>query len=214
MALSALTFGRLLLVTSLVGQLSAFQGARPVVTAGAMPPRMERTPPYALVECRRSRLLPTACPHLLPRMRPPSPHWAPTLCLVGAVGCQGLRWDDLNLVDAGNGVRPPIWSHITIYAGKLDSAFRFHYPTHGPLIGRLDGLFAKARTRAIFIGSYTWAGKKGTVVLAPAYPGGGEQGDHLIFRWRQLGVGYALGLHGWEPFSHAFATLRAMVRSI
>jgi hypothetical protein len=85
---------------------------------------------------------------------------------------------------------------------------------HGPRIGRLDGLLAKARTRAIFIGSYTWAGKKGTVVLAPAYPGGGEQGDHLIFRWRQSRVGYALGLHSWEPLSHAFATLRAMVRSI
>jgi hypothetical protein len=147
-------------------------------------------------------------------MEPQFPHWAATLCLVRAAGCQGLTWDDVNLVDAGDGVRPPVWSHVTIYAGDLGSAFSFRYPTHGRRIGNLDGLFAKTRRRAIFLGSYTWAGRSGTVVLAPSYPGGGEQGDHLIFRWRQSNVGCAVGLHSWEPLSHAFATLRAMVRSI
>jgi hypothetical protein len=146
-------------------------------------------------------------------MEPPSPHWETTVCVVGRRGCQGLTWDDLSLVDAGNGARPPVWSHISIYAGNLARAFGFAYPTHGPRV-RPDGMFARARTRAIFLGAYTWGGRHGTVVLAPAYPGGGEQGDHLIFRWRQSGVGYAVGLHGWEPLTQAFATLRAMVRSI
>jgi hypothetical protein len=147
-------------------------------------------------------------------MAQPSPHWETTLCLVGAAGCRGLTWDDLDLVDAGDGVRPPVWSHVSIFAGNLASAFSFAYPTRGRRLRGLDGLFAKPRTRATFLGSYIWAGKHGTVVLAPAYPGGGEQGDHLIFRWRQSKVGYAVGLHGWEPLSHALATLRAMVRSI
>jgi hypothetical protein len=175
---------------------------------------MEKTAGYILGYCRKSRLLPLACPHRLPFMTQPPPHWETGVCLVGAAGCRGLTWDDLNLVDAGYGVRPPVWSHIAIYAGNLASAFGFRYPTHGKRVAHLDGLFAKARTRAIFLGSYTWAGKQGTVVLAPAYPGGGEQGDHLIFRWHRFRVGFAVGLHGWEPLSQAFATLRAMVRSI
>jgi len=175
---------------------------------------MEKTPAYVLGYCGRSHRLPLACPRLLPHMAQPSPHWEITLCLVGTVGCSGVTWDDLNLADAGDGVRPPLWSHISIYAGNLVSAFRFPYPTRGRRVRNLHGLFARDRTRPTFLGSYRWAGKRGTVVLAPAYPRGGEQGDHLIFRWRRSGVGYAVGLHGWEPLSQAFATLRAMIRSI
>src|SRR5207253_243672 len=130
-----------------------------------------------------------ACPHLLPRMDQPSPHWEATVCLVGAAGCNGLTWDDLNLVDAANGVRPPVWSHVSIYAGNLGSAFSFAYPSRGQRIRSLNGLFTQARTRAIFLGAYTWAGRHGTLILAPSYPRGGEQGDHLIFRWRQSHVG-------------------------
>jgi hypothetical protein len=149
-------------------------------------------------------------------MAQPPPHWEANVCVVGNAGCQGLTWDDLSLVDAGQGnePRPPIWSHVSIYAGNLGSAFRFAYPTRGVRPRRLDGLFARARTHAIFLGSYSWGGKCGTVVLAPDYPDGGEQGDHLIFRWSATGTGFAVGLHGWEPLGEAFATLRAMVRSI
>jgi hypothetical protein len=182
--------------------------------AVATAPRMERTAAYILAYCRESQRLPLACPHLLPRMEQPSPHWETSVCVVGRTGCQGLTWDDLSLVDAGYGIRPPVWSHVSIYAGNLTSAFRFAYPTRGVRPRRLDGLFARTRTRAIFLGSYTWGGKRGTVVLAPDYPDGGEQGDHLIFRWRQSGAGFAVGLHAWEPLSQSFATLGAMVRSI
>jgi len=175
---------------------------------------MERTPGYVLGYCRRSPRLSRACPRLLPRMEQPSPHWEVTVCLRGRQGCLGLTWDDLNLVDAGDGNRPPVWSHIAIYAGDLTAAFPFNYPKAGPRVSRLDGLFAKSRTRAIFLGTYTWGGKHGTVVLAPAYPGGGEQGDHLIFRSRRGGVDYAVGLHAWEPLAQTFATLRAMIGSI
>ena len=181
--------------------------------AAAATPSLERTPSYVLGYCRQSRRLPPACPRVLPRMSQPAPHWETSVCVVGAHGCAGLSWDDLELVDAGYGDRPPAWSHISVYAGDLTDAFPFAYPTHGSRPARLDGLFAKPRPRAIFLGAYTWAGKRGTVVLAPAYPNGGEEGDHLIFRWRGAGAGYAIGLHGWEPLSQAFAMLRAMVRS-
>lgn len=175
---------------------------------------MEKTSAYILGYCRTSRLLPRACPHLLPRMQQPSPHWEVNVCLRGHTGCQGLTWDEVSLVDAGDGNRPPVWSHILIYAGNLATAFQFKFPTHGARVANVNGLFARPHSSAIFLGSYTWGGKHGAVVLAPDYPGGGEQGGHLIFRWRRAGVGYAVGLHAWEPLAQALATLRRMVLSI
>jgi hypothetical protein len=176
--------------------------------------RMERTPSYVLGYCKKSPLLPLACPHVLPRMSQPSPHWEANLCLVGHAGCAGLTWDDLSLVDGGYGTRPPIWSHVIVQAGNLARAFPFRYPTYGRSVTRLDGLFTRTRSRAIYIGTFTWGARRGTVVLAPDYPAGGEQGNHLIFRWRDGRTDFALGLHGWEPLSQAFAALRQMVMSI
>jgi hypothetical protein len=177
-------------------------------------PRMERTPGYVLGYCKQSPRLPLACPHLLPRMSQPSPHWDSSLCLVGHSGCAGLSWDDLSLVDGGYGTRPPAWSHVVVQAGNLAHAFPFKYPNSGRRVTELDGLLARARSHAIYIGTFTWGGRKGSVVLAPDFPTGGEQGNHLIFRWRKSGTDLALGLHGWEPLSRAFATLRQMVISI
>ena len=176
--------------------------------------RMERTPAYVLGYCRRSKKLPLACPKLLPRMSQPSPHWETSVCVAGRSGCLGLTWDVLDMVDAGYGDRPPIWAHISIYAGNLTTAFRFAYPTHGVRAKRLDGLFSNTRPKALFLGAYRWGGKVGTVVLAPSYPTGGEQGDHLIFRWKQDSLGFAVGLHGWEPLSQTMATLKTMIESI
>lgn len=176
--------------------------------------RMERTPAYVLGYCKKSVRLLLACPHLLPRMSQPSPHWEVNLCLVRHTGCAGLTWDDLSLVDGGNGTRPPVWSHVIVQAGSLRRAFPFLYPTRGRRISHLDGLFSRSRTHAIFVGTFTWGGRKGTVILAPEFPAGGEQGGHLIFRWRSHGTDFAVGLHGWEPLSQTFSTLRQMITSI
>jgi len=78
---------------------------------------------------------------------------------------------------------------------------------------RRDGLVARPRSRALFFGRFAWGGERGTLVLAPGYPGGGEQGDHLIFRWRRGPVEYAVGLHAWEPLTRTAATLHAIVES-
>jgi hypothetical protein len=164
---------------------------------GWVRPRVERTPAYVLAYCDKSRLLPRACPRVLPRMSQPSPHWEANLCLVGHRGCAGLTWDDLSLVDAGYGDRPPVWSHVIVQAGNLAHAFPFRYPAAGRRVARLDGLFGRTRSRAIYIGKFTWGARRGTVVLAPDFPTGGEQGNHLIFRWRQHGTDFAVGLHGW-----------------
>ncbi len=182
--------------------------------AAVVVPRMERTSAEVLADCRRSKFLPLACPTLLPHMSQPSPHWETSVCLAGKSGCHGLTWDVLDLVDAGDGNRPPIWSTSPSTQEPSPAPFRFAYPAHGVRPRRLDGLFAKSRAKALFIGSFRWGGKIGTVVLAPNFPTGGEQGDHLIFRWKRDSVGFAVGLHGWEPLSQTMATLKTMIESI
>jgi putative hemolysin len=156
-------------------------------------PRTERTPPYVLAYCARSARLLAACPRVLPKMTQPRPHWETSVCVENRPGCLGLRYDVLDLVDAGNGSKPPVWSHIAIYAGDLRTAFP---------------------VRLKVVGSYTWHGRRGTVVRVPAYPAGGEQGGHLVFRWRAHGTGYAVGLHAWSPVSETLAMLRVMILSL
>ena len=204
---------RTIAIVGLVLLLTAVTAVASASSLGASQ-RMERTPSYVLGYCKKSRGLPLACPHLLPRMSQPSPHWEASVCLVGHSGCAGLAWDDLSLVDGGYGTRPPAWSHVVVQAGNLTHAFPFKYPTHGTRITRLDGLFARTRSHAVYVGRFSWGGRAGTVILAPDFPVGGEQGDHLIFRWRTGQTDFALGLHAWEPLSQAFAVLRQMVISI
>ena len=35
-----------------------------------------------------------------------------------------------------------------------------------------------------------------------------------MFRWRQSGETFVVGMHAWEPFSEAYATLRRVVTSL
>lgn len=136
------------------------------------------------------------------------------MCISNQQGCLGLRWDDVELqhVDFGPS-RPPTWSHVSIFAGHLEKAFPFSCPTSGTAAPLRNGLFARARTNPICFGMARWGHKTGTLVLAPGFTDGGEQGDHLIFRWTSSGVDYAIGLHAWEPLRQAAATLRSIVRS-
>jgi hypothetical protein len=126
-------------------------------------------------------------------MSQPSPHWETYACRAGKPGCRGQKWDVLDLVDAGNGTRPPTWSHVVVYAGDLQRAFPF------------------AMRR---LGTVTWNGRRGTVSLAPAFPAGGEMGGHLVFRWRLGRTQYAVSLHAWRPLYATRAVLRAMIASL
>lgn len=63
-------------------------------------------------------------------------------------------------------------------------------------------------------GSRSEAGKAGELVLAPPFPLGGMNGNHLAFRWRASGREHAVTPHGWEPFLETVGTLRSIVRSI
>jgi hypothetical protein len=197
-------------IVSLAGALPALAATEPATK----PVRMASTPAYALHRCTRSVLLRPACPRRLPYVGR-EPAWDAFLCSHGKPGCLGLTWDDFELehVDFGP-TKPPTWAHIAIFAGDLSHAFPFSYPTQGTPTRLRSGLFSSPRTRAVFLGHVSWGGKDGTLVLAPAFPDGGEQGDHFIFRWQRGGVSYAVGLHGWEPAPQAVATLKAIIESL
>jgi hypothetical protein len=184
--------------------------------AGVSPVRMTATPAYILRVCRSSVLLHAACPRRLPyvaRLRSQQAFDVVSLCVAGRPGCLGIHWDDLEIEASGIGDRPPRFTHVSILAGSLAKAFPFAYPVGGKRARLENGLFARDRPRPIFFGAVVWGGRRGTLVLAPAYPVGGEEGDHLIFRWRRGATGYAIGLHAWEPLTRAEATLRAIVES-
>lgn len=70
------------------------------------------------------------------------------------------------------------------------------------------------RAGAVALGPVSWGGRRGAVALAPGYPTGGSQGGHIIFRWRQEGSTFVLGMHAWELFSEAYATLRRVAHNL
>jgi hypothetical protein len=114
--------------------------------------------------------------------------------------------------------------HVVLYAGKLggpkgthsgpsDSAFAFDWPKNHRASAIRNGLLREKRTEAVFLGRFRWAGRSGSLVLAPPEELGGIVGDHIVFRWREGNVEYALSLHAWEPFIEAVASLRAVTES-
>lgn len=77
-----------------------------------------------------------------------------------------------------------------------------------------DGLLAKRRRGFVLLGRVTWAGRRGVLVLAPPYPRGGIEGNHVVFEWHEEGSTYRLSLHAWEPFSEVPDVLEAVVESL
>ncbi len=109
-------------------------------------------------------------------------------------------------------LRPPWFVHVLLYASRVGNPFPFALPQgHAPAIS--DALLNPKRTQPIFLGRLRWSGKYGQLVLAPAYPRGGEAGDHLIFSFSAGGVSYAITLHSWAPLLQTVATLKRIVAS-
>ena len=114
----------------------------------------------------------------------------------------------------GARTRPPQYVHIGVYAarGSLARTFPFAWP-RGAARSVEDSLLGPKRTESILLGSRRWAGVDGTLVLAPPLVFGGEDGDHLMFRWRKGGVDRVVSVHAWTPLRDAVATLEAVVTS-
>lgn len=109
--------------------------------------------------------------------------------------------NQINTVD-----RPPDFSHLVATAGDVSQMFGFGWPG--------EAKTPKGQPPPEDLGTRSWGGRKGRLVLAPKYPYGGIFGSHLIFRWRDGASDYAISLHAWKPMKEAEAALRQTVLSV
>jgi hypothetical protein len=107
---------------------------------------------------------------------------------------------------------PPRFAHVVLKGGELMKAFPFEWPS-GNIVPLAQVLDAERDTPAL-LGNFAWGGHEGTLVMAPAFPAGGVDGDHVVYRWQEGDTEYALSLHAWTPLEACVATLRTLVESI
>jgi hypothetical protein len=109
---------------------------------------------------------------------------------------------------------PSRFVHINVIVSPLGQPLAFRWPTRRT--GDLEdlGRVPKKRDEPLLVGAYTWGGRDGEVALAPSFPAGGIEGDHLIFRWIQAETAYSISLHAWEPMGESINGLRAVVESV
>lgn len=168
-----------------------------------------------VVHCRESLLVRPACPTLVPRVgaaflshlyaAPAPPKWQ-----FHSFGLErGGEWPGRPERN-----RPPRMAHIDIVAGRVEGSAHGVFDYGDTVVALRNGLMRRDRMRSLYFGRVWWAGRAGDLLLAPAHPRGGVHGNHLIFRWGQGGVDFAVSLHAWEPLREAAATPRTIVESI
>jgi hypothetical protein len=173
-------------------------------------PRVEMMalPPKHIDECRRFPRLDPICPTSIP--------------VVEAVQkrAQAFKSDGRHFVFFSEwsapypGVTaknaPPRFVHVVAQAGELDKAFSFQRPTEKlPLPDPIP----KKRTEPILLDNVTWYGVNGDLLLAPSFPWGGIDGDHVVFRWTEHSDEYAISIHGWLPLEDSIEALKAVFAS-
>lgn len=168
-------------------------------------------PEQALRECRRLAALRPVCPELVPEAPydPGSPVFVARSR--GGIPHQSLRGFELQWGAEHPGQpeldRPPATIHLVVSEGWGVRLAR------GGRTRVRDGLLEERRRAPVFLGTVRWAGRRGELVLAPPFPRGGIESNHLLFVWQEKGQGYGVSLHGWEPFTEVPGVLRAIVES-
>jgi hypothetical protein len=167
-------------------------------------------PPQALRRCRRFPELAELCPLEIPEGR-----FGPGSGAYQAFSCarcpQPAAWT-FGLSEGAENPRrpernrPPELVHLVVTAAP---PLRTDLPRQREL---RDGLLEERRRKLVFLGRANWGGHEGVLILAPPYPLGGVQSNHLIFSW--AGGSKAVSLHGWEPFTEVPDVLQAVVESI
>jgi hypothetical protein len=165
------------------------------------------TPPKILKKCERYPQLEPACPTRVPIVDDANFRRARASNSGENLWVFFAEW---NAPHSGltNKNAPPAFAHVNAFAGDVQMMAGFHIDQaseNDPSTERVSGLS---------YGERTWNGRAGELLLAPSYPHGGMEGDHLVFRWTQEGEDYSLSLHAWDPLEETRATLKALVESL
>jgi hypothetical protein len=170
-------------------------------------PQMMVLPAKATEKCRRDDAVRPVCPTEVPKVKTgsfhhitaPQPDWPVFSAEWNA------PYPKLTERNA-----PPRLAHVVVHA-EHRHMFPFKWPSESHPRG--SGIMDK-REDALLLDTPTWGGRAGALVLAPSFPSGGIDGDHLVFRWEQDGRVFAISLHAWRPLNESVATLQAIVESI
>jgi hypothetical protein len=187
-------------------------------TSGAPPPKVEGAAPATRAipqsvtsKCADVTTLTAACPTRMPKVIDED-HRARAF----RTGPSSVFFAEWSAPYPGLTARnaPPRFVHINVIASPLHQPLAFEWPVR-PTTG-LEGLpkAPRKRNEPLLVGTYTWAGRDGEVALAPSFPAGGIEGDHLIFRWIEADIAYSISLHAWKPLDATLETLEAVVGSI
>jgi hypothetical protein len=91
---------------------------------------------------------------------------------------------------------PPYFVHVLVYGTNDPRAFGLALLRgHGHRLS--DRLLRGTHRHALLIRHVRWGGRRGELMLAPSYPGGGEMGSHLIFAYQTGRIVRGISLHPW-----------------
>ena len=175
----------------------------------ALPVHLTRTPKEVAHLCERL-VVRQACPGELPTTAEPYRGRALHLSseyVVLDIACGG-PYPGLTRKNA-----PPRFAHVVIKVGDLGDAYPFTFPS-GDAPSGSTARPSSSGSAPLFLGTPTWGGLTGTLILAPPFPRGGIDGDHLIFKWSRAGTDFAVSMHAWRPLASTEATLRSVIDSI
>jgi hypothetical protein len=170
--------------------------------------KLMEVPPDALRKCRTRRAFRPACPTKVPKVATqvrfyralaPKPRF-PVFSVEWNAPYPGLTTKN----------SPSRFVHLAVHVGDPDTLVAFEWPTEEHTSRSLPG----KRRKPLLLARPQWSEKAGTLVLAPSYPYGGIDGDHLLFRWHERGLDYAVSLHAWKPLSESASALRASIASV
>ncbi|MDQ3728287.1 MAG: hypothetical protein M3355_01725 [Actinomycetota bacterium] len=187
------------------GQPPGTEEPAPESTADPLP--LTATPSKMLASCRRFAELEPACPVRVPVIEKSAFTRAKASREATQLWVFFAEW---NAPRPGLSEKnaPPEFAHVNAYAASPDMMVPFESEDIG------EEMPAGRRTTGLNVGERTWNERVGELVLAPSYPHGGLEGDHLVFEWTQEGLTYSLSLHAWDSLDETEATLRAMVESL
>jgi hypothetical protein len=181
------------------------EGSDPGSSAEAAP--LMAMPPKMLTGCTRFEELRPVCPAMVPEIEKSAFSSSKASQEAKELWVFFAEW---NVPRRGLSEKnaPPQFAHVNAYAAAPDMMVQFEREELG------DESPAGTRTTGLTLGERTWKGHTGELVLAPSYPHGGMEGDHLIFEWTQDDLTYSLSLHAWDSLEETEAMLEAMVGSL